>query len=155
MKLNSILVIVVTYNGSIYIEKCIASLISNTFPVDILVIDNASTDNTVEIINKKYAFLNVFCNKKNLGFALANNMGIRHAIENNYEYVFLLNQDTLVDKFAIQHLVANFQYDSDLAILSPIHLNYDGTKFENKFSEYIQEPYCNSFLSNLYFNRPK
>lgn len=155
MKLNNILVVVVTYNGSNYIEKCIDSLISSALSVDILVIDNASIDNTVEIINKKYPSLSIFCNKINLGFALANNIGIRHAIELNYDFVFLLNQDTVIDKFAIQHLFTNFTCNSNLAILSPVHLNYDGTKFENKFSEYIQEPYCNTFLSNLYFNRPK
>lgn len=84
-------VIVVSYNGVDVIEPCLASLVAQTFPqVEIIVVDNASQDDTVSLVRERFPGVTLIENESNLGFASANNVGIAHA----HGYcIALLNQD--------------------------------------------------------------
>ncbi len=91
-------IIIVTYNKlEQFTIPCIESIIKNTSePFKIILVDNASSDNTAEIIKSKYKFIDVLSNKNNSGWAGGNIIGINH-ITNNYDYDYfcLLNSDTL------------------------------------------------------------
>lgn len=100
-----ILTIIVTYNGEKYIEDCINSLLMQTQKTDILLVDNDSSDTTCKIVQKKYPQITIIHVGFNSGFAHANNIGIQYAIEKKYEYVMLLNEDTVADKKLVEELM--------------------------------------------------
>ena len=92
-------IIIVNYNGEKYITDCVESLQLQTCKCfDIVIVDNASSDNSVSIIKEKYSKCVLLSMEENTGFSGGNNEGLRYAIENNYKYVMLLNEDTIVDE---------------------------------------------------------
>lgn len=87
-----VLVIIVTYNAMRWIDKCLTSLLKSSIPVDCIVIDNKSSDDTVETIKRNYSFCRIIESEENLGFGKANNLGFQYAIDNNYDFVYLLTK---------------------------------------------------------------
>ena len=92
-----IAVVLVNYNGLSDTLDCIDSLYKSTVPLKVIVIDNASKDDETYFVSQKYPDVKVFRQEENLGFAGGNNIGIRWALDNGYEYIALLNNDTVID----------------------------------------------------------
>lgn len=136
-----IFAIIVTYNGSRWVEKCLSSLTTSSVPVHIIVIDNASSDNTVAIIKEKFSNVEVIPLDKNLGFGSANNIGFKRALQAKFDYVFLLNQDAYIQPDAIEKLINVSKRHPDFGIVSPFHFNYEGTHPEKYFDEWVMEYY--------------
>ncbi len=136
-----ILTIIVTYNGEKYISDCLDSLLKQTKKVDILVVDNASSDNTCSIIKNNYPTVRIIDVGYNSGFAHANNVGMQYAMDKGYEYVLLINEDTISDNRLVENL---FKYaDGQTAVAPKIYMNGSLTKvwygagkmdFENGFA---------------------
>lgn len=131
-----VLTIIISYNFETWINKCLSSIFESTIHSDIMVIDNASTDKSVEIIKTKYPQVMLIENKKNLGFGQANNIGLRHALINNYDYVFLLNQDAWIEKDTLKKLINSSSQNNNAGIISPVHLNGEGNELDHGFSVY-------------------
>jgi GT2 family glycosyltransferase len=128
--------VIVTYNAEKWLNTSIESALKSDCPVEIVVVDNASVDNTVEHIIKDYPEVKLIRLKKNIGFGQANNKGISYALNSGAENVFLLNQDAEVEPDTIR-ILAEFQNDHpEYGICSPIHLNGEGTNFDLKFARY-------------------
>lgn len=123
--------IVVTYNGEKWIEQCIKSLTNSDYPTHIIVVDNNSNDNTVNLI-KSYD-LHLMEESENHGFGIANNLGISFALKNNADYIFLLNQDAFIQKNTISTLVNVAETEQSYGLYSPIHLNESGNDFDSNF----------------------
>lgn len=121
-----VLTIIVTYNGEKYIEDCIDSLWKQTCRTDILVVDNASVDLTCEILETKYPQVKLMELGHNSGFAHANNVGIQYAAEHGYEYVLLINEDTVADRCLVEELLKHA--DSRTAVIPKIYKNGSRTK---------------------------
>jgi GT2 family glycosyltransferase len=128
--------VVVTYNGAAYINDCLSSLAESAHPVTIIVVDNGSTDETLKLVEHSQR---VIClpQDQNLGFGLANNIGISRALSEEAEYVFLLNQDAKVRSDTIGQLVEQAQHHRQYGILSPLHLNGDGIEFDTLFLTWL------------------
>lgn len=118
-------VILVTYNSADYIEKCLRSVINQTHGLgcQIIVVDNHSSDETVEII-KRFQNIQLFQNTENVGFARAANAGIQHA---GGQYVLLLNADTLVKEGAMLTLLKKLQTNAKVGIAGGRLENPDGS----------------------------
>ena len=86
-------VIIVTYKGQQWYDRCFGSLRRSSIPVTPVVIDNASSDGSVAYIREHFPESVVFEESENLGFAKANNIGMRYALDQGADYVLLLNQD--------------------------------------------------------------
>lgn len=129
-------VIIVSYNFEKWIDRCLGSLRRSTHPVSVIVVDNGSKDHTVQIIEKKYPEVQLIKTGKNLGFGKANNIGIRCAMEQGADYLFLLNQDAWLSEKTIQTLLTLFKEHPEYGILSPTHLNGKGDKPDFGFSTY-------------------
>ena len=98
-------IIIVNYNGREVLTECLDSLAVLDYPqnkLEILVIDNGSTDDSVQVVKQKYQGVRVIELTENLGFTGANNIGIKQATG---EYIVLLNNDTQVEPGWLQELV--------------------------------------------------
>lgn len=130
---NLTYIIIVTYNGIPWIKRCLDSC--NEY--NVIVIDNASHDETTTFIETNYPDVIQLKQDKNLGFGQANNLGIIHALNNGAEYVFLLNQDAYLQKNTLKILIETNQNNPKFGILSPIHLNGEGKRLDKNFSNYV------------------
>jgi GT2 family glycosyltransferase len=112
---DSLAIIIVTYNSTAEIAGCLQSLIGHTspFPTTITVVDNASTDGTAAYVRSNYPSVQVIEAGANLGFAKANNLGIRAS---DSEYVLLMNPDTEAPPGAIQTLVRGLASHPEAAV---------------------------------------
>ena len=121
----------------------------------IIVIDNGSTDLTLELTKKHFPRVEIIETGKNLGFGAANNLGYEIAKKNQADYIYLLNQDTVSYPDTIYNLIKVSERDSSVGVVSPIHLNDDGSKMDQKFEEYITAGSCPSFISDMTLGKSK
>ena len=100
-------VIIVNFNGKRFLKDCLDSVLYQTYPnYDVILVDNGSTDGSVEFVKKNYPKVELVKNEKNLGFATGNNVGIRKALSDpTVRYIALLNNDTKVDKDLLTELI--------------------------------------------------
>ncbi|HUY13362.1 MAG TPA: glycosyltransferase family 2 protein [Terriglobia bacterium] len=99
-------IILLNWNGWRDTLACLDSLSRLDYPqYRILVVDNASTDDSVDRIRAAFPNLLIVENRINLGFSGGCNAGIRHALADGADYVWLLNNDTVVDSYALQAMV--------------------------------------------------
>ena len=131
-----VLTIIVSYHFEPWIERCLGSLRLSQYPVDTVVIDNGSTDRTIQRIQNNYPEVRLLPQAKNLGFGKANNIGMQIAVAEGYDFVFLLNQDAWIDSNTIGKLVALSQSHPQYGILSPVHLTGKGDKPDPGFGHY-------------------
>ncbi len=135
----TIFVIIVTYNGltNDWIAKSLDSIRNSNHHLQTVVVDNASTDETVSFIKKEYPEVVVFPQDRNLGFGQANNVGMRYALDREADYVFLLNQDAYLQPETISVLVQEHKNYPEYGVLSPIHLNGTASGIDRNFSYYV------------------
>jgi len=145
-KVNKIAIKIVKYDGEKWLEKCIGPLYGYD-NIKIVVVDNASSDNTVELIKKKYENVELIESKINLGFGQANNKGFDYAIANNYDFVFLLNQDASIDIKNLNQLIGKVINDPAIGIISPVHYKNE-EEIENLFKYYIKENKLEDFVGS-------
>ncbi|MDA2936593.1 glycosyltransferase family 2 protein, partial [Patescibacteria group bacterium AH-259-L05] len=105
-----IAVIIVSYNGREFLPDCLYSLKQQALkPSQIIVVDNHSSDDTIPYIKENFSDVILIENKKNIGFARGNNVGISEALKKNPDYIFLLNQDTICDSYCLKELSVTAQ----------------------------------------------
>ena len=93
----AIAIIILTWNGKDDTLDCLASLVKVDYSNhSLIVVDNGSADDTVEVVRKAYPDVTLIENCRNLGFAEGNNVGIKYALERGADYILLLNNDTVV-----------------------------------------------------------
>ena len=121
-----IFVIIVTYKGMQWYDKCFSSLRESTVPVQTIVVDNSPGEDDVKYIREHFPEVMVLKSEQNLGFGKGNNLAMKYAREQNADYVFLLNQDTwLIDKDMFAKLVSISEKYPEYGILSPLHVKAD------------------------------
>jgi GT2 family glycosyltransferase len=147
-----IYVIIVTYNGLHWLDKCLGSLKKSMFPVQPLVIDNCSVDDTVSFIQSNYPEVIVFKNKENQGFGKANNTGIQYALEHQANYIYLLNQDAWIDPETIGGLVQLMEKNPQYAIISPMQYAGNEKDLDKNFQFLLSPNFCENILNDLIIN---
>ena len=152
---TKVVVIVVTFNGEGWVDRCFGSLRSSGFPVSTIAVDNASADGTVSAIKEKYPDVEIIETGANLGFGKANNIGFKKALQGNADYVFLINQDVWIETDTIQKLIDAAETNKDFGVISPFHLLPGQNKLEWHFSTYIAPEKCPDLYSDIYFRSTK
>jgi len=132
--MTKVSIIIVSYNGLSWLPKCLKSIPTN---YAVVIVDNNSTDSTVQFIQENYPLITLIQQTKNVGFGAANNIGISYALKQGADYVFLLNQDAYLKNNTIEQLIAVHKNNTEYGIISPIHLNGSGDKLDVNFSNYL------------------
>ena len=130
-----VLTIIVLYNGMNWLDRCILSLRQSTVPTDVFVVDNGSVDGSQHHLSVCYPEVIFTQSECNLGFGKANNMGLRYAVENGYDYVYLLNQDAWVFPDTIEKLIHVHKLYPEYGILSPIQMQADMLQMDKNFQK--------------------
>jgi GT2 family glycosyltransferase len=124
-----VVIIILNWNGKENTVNCLNSASSITYDnYEALVVDNHSIDGSVECFEKEYPEITLIKNSTNLGFAEGNNVGIRRALEGGADYVLLLNNDTIVDRYFLDRLVAAAETDQTIGFAGPkiYYLDHEG-----------------------------
>ncbi|MDS0526653.1 glycosyltransferase family 2 protein [Clostridium sp. SHJSY1] len=99
-------IIIVNYNGYQDTIECVNSLKKITYNnIEIIVVDNASTNNSYNLLDTELDNCTILKSNSNNGFSAGNNIGIKYALEKKAEYILLLNNDTIVDKNFLNPLI--------------------------------------------------
>ncbi|MCQ2139248.1 MAG: glycosyltransferase family 2 protein [Bacteroidales bacterium] len=133
--MNKILVIVVTYNGMKWVDRCFGSLRTSEVSADVLAVDNGSTDGTQQYLRDSYPEVKLIETGKNLGFGRANNIGFRYALQNDYDFVYLLNEDAWVMPDTLGKLIDSFP-NSRYGIVSPMQMAATMDKMDPRFEKH-------------------
>ena len=135
-------IIIISYNAKDFLKGCLDSVktaVDSGF-AKIIVVDNASKDGSAEMVESDYKWAELIRNKSNLGFAEANNIGIRSL---DADYILLLNSDTLVTSQALSDMLSIMKSNPQLSISGCQHIDKDGIiqnpfgRFPNLKSEFI------------------
>lgn len=112
-------VVIVTFNNRQLNELCISSVLSSAYPnLEVIVVDNGSTDGTLEFLDDlDDNRLKVLKNKDNLGFSAANNQGMKIATGS---FLVLLNNDTVCPPFLFNILISHLQSNPELGLVGPV-----------------------------------
>lgn len=128
----SVAVIVLNFNGRRWLDACFAALALTDHPnFWTILVDNGSTDGSVEQVEGRYAAVEVIRNGANLGFCEGNNRGIRRALEKEADYIVLLNPDTRIERDCLRRLVEAGESERGLGIIGAVQLEYEGDGFNS------------------------
>ena len=133
--------LVVNYNGEDILKLCFPSLKKLNYPknrYEIIVVDNGSTDGSVQFLKKKYPDVKVVQNKKNLGY-VGINLGLKYC---KGEYIYFLNNDLILQKNCLHYLVQGIQKDSSIGMVAHDGINYYNKKIVSGGTWASRTMYC-------------
>jgi GT2 family glycosyltransferase len=126
MSLPLVSTIILNTNRRADTLACLDSLQHSLYPENkIIVLDNHSTDGSVEAIGAKFPKFQIISLEENLGYAGNNNVGIKAAIDQGADWVFILNEDTILEPNCISRLIEVGQSDPKIGVLGPMVYHYD------------------------------
>lgn len=119
-------IITVNYNSGTLLMKCLESIFAQecSQEIEVIIIDNKSTDKSIEGIETLFPQIKLIKNKKNTGYTKGNNVGIR---QSEGKYVVLLNPDTVLMRNAVQQMSEFMDRTSDAGAIGPKLINTDGS----------------------------
>jgi len=136
--MKKVLVIVVTYNGRQWLERCLSSVCpvskgemsgnvvssgaEGGIETSLFVVDNDSTDGSADFVASHFSQAKLVRSAENLLFSAANNLGFAYALKKGFDYVYLLNQDAWLAPGALETLVASAELHPEYAVLSPLQM---------------------------------
>ncbi len=120
--------ILVNWNSFEYTNQCLVSLNNCIQNFEVIVVDNGSTDGSGKELKAQHRHITLLQSASNLGFAGGNNVGINYAIDQSFEYIMLLNNDTFVEPDFIDVLVNYMDKHPEVGIIQPkIYCHHDRT----------------------------
>ena len=118
-----------------WLDKSLGSIMNSSVDADLFIVDNGSTDGSIKFIQENFPNAKLTISKENLGFGKANNLGLQYALDNNYDFVYLLNQDAWVESDTFEKLIKFSQQNPEFGILSPLQTNKEKTRLDHNFSK--------------------
>lgn len=117
---SSVAVVILNWNGKEDTLNCLQSLeYQKGVEITTIVVDNGSTDDSASVFRGRYPTAVIIETGANLGYAAGNNVGLAHALKQGFEYILVLNNDTILDSDCIAQLVAELQTTQNAAAVSP------------------------------------
>ncbi len=156
-------IVIVSWNVREDLKECLKSLFEvgdwglgigeKTPAIEVIVVDNGSTDGTVEMVRREFPQVKLIAKGENLGYTRANNIGIK---QSSGKYILLLNPDTIVKPNALQALVDCAEAHPDAGIIGAKLLNPDGSiqRSARSFPDIGAGLFRNTLLGRLFPNNP-
>ena len=118
LPLKKLTIVILSYNTSGFLRRCLESVEqAKQDDWQVMVVDNASTDDSVEMVKREFPWVSLLENKKNLGFSAGNNVALRKV---KTPYVMLLNSDAeFMPPYSLQSVWELFEDDRKLAVVTP------------------------------------
>jgi GT2 family glycosyltransferase len=149
--MNKVHIVILNWNGLKDTLECLRSVYRLDYPFfSVIVVDNGSSDNSISTIHQIFPQVILIENSNNLGFTGGTNLGIHRALELGTDYVWLLNNDTVVEPDTLNKLVDASEKDPQIGLATPALYHYDKpNKFQfigaySSFSEFnislVREP---------------
>ena len=131
-------IVILSYNKSKLTTECLESIYTHIprNEVEVIVVDNASSDDSVEIIKKKFPQVKLIQNDRNAGFAGGCNLGAKHA---QGEYILFLNNDAFLSDNPLPAFFMTFQDHKEAGIVGGMLTNHDGS-LQRSFGEFYTVP---------------
>jgi hypothetical protein len=124
-----VFIIVLTWNRVHAVINCLLSLNSLKYDnFEVLVVDNASEDGTVQRLREIFPGLQIIVNERNLGYTGGNNIGIRYALQKGADYVLLLNNDSITHPGLLNELIAVAESDPTIAVAGAKNMRADNPR---------------------------
>ncbi len=121
--MKKVSILIITWNGRHHLEMCLSSVKNLIYPnIEIIVVDNGSTDDSIEFLRKNYPEVKIVHNKTNLGFAGGNNAGIKVVTG---EFLLLLNNDTKVTRTFVTEMIKVIEVDEEIGAVQAKTLSMD------------------------------
>ena len=147
--MKKVSIIIVNYNGENHLDECLYSLqLQDYEPFDIIVVDNNSTDKSVEII-KKYKDVKLIKLNENVGLAEGCNIGAR---ESDGEFLCFVNNDMKFEKDFILELAKELSLDSDIFAVDAMHYNWSGDKILHAGSGFREVTFFKGHIPGYYLD---
>ena len=146
-----IAIVILNWNGLKHLKEFLPSVVKYSNKNPIYIIDNSSTDNSVEFLRQTFPEINLIINSNNFGYAKGYNEGLKKITEEVY---CLLNNDVEVTKGWLDSIIEEFKNNETVVVAQPKILDYkDKSKFEyagaaGGFIDYFGYPYCRGRIFN-------
>jgi GT2 family glycosyltransferase len=126
LSIPKIVAIILNTNRKMDTLACIQSIEENQYPnIQIVVLDNASTDGSADAIKTLYPHVNILVLNENKGYAGNNNVGLEFAIKLNPDWIFVLNEDIILDKNALDEMMCEAKENPKAGIIGPLVFHFD------------------------------
>jgi GT2 family glycosyltransferase len=113
-------VVILNHNGRLLAERCLRSVVESSYPdKDVILVDNGSTDGSVDYLRRLFPDLLILENLENLGIAGGRNLGFREATYRGNDYILSLDNDARIDRQLIQELVEVAESDPRIGVVGP------------------------------------
>jgi GT2 family glycosyltransferase len=144
-ELPSVSIIILNYNGIVWVEKCLSSVLETKYPnFEVIFVDNASTDESLLWVEQHLggdARVKIIKNAENVGYSAGNNIGFAHS---SGDYIVFLNNDTVVDPEWLSRLVNAFTEDESIGLAQSFIINLTGETVQSAgwlYSDYLLSAY--------------
>ncbi len=124
-------VVVPNWNGKVHLAACLDSLLAQSLAAHIIVVENGSTDGSLEFLREHYPKVQLIVHEQNLGFTGGVNAGIRASMERGDHFVALLNNDAVADKNWLKELVHTLEHHPKAGMAAAKILNHDGSELDS------------------------
>jgi GT2 family glycosyltransferase len=150
---HPISVVVVTYCGARWIRTCLASLFAGTEVPHVIVVDNASSDDTCAIVEAEFPQVQLIRHATNAGFGIGNNLGMRAALDRGARTVFLLNQDAYVLPDTVAAMRAFLDRHPEFGVASPLHCSPDADHLDGRTLRGYLQTHLPQYLADACMGR--
>lgn len=133
-------IIICNFNKKEYLQGCLSSLYESDFDnltYEIIVVDNASTDDSVQFVQDNYREITLLENEENLGGSGGFDRGIRYAIDKNYKYVALLDNDILLEENTIINLIKHIEQNPKVGVVGSKICTMDNPEVLQEMGSFI------------------
>lgn len=124
-------VVVPNWNGAEFLADSLRSIENQSLEADIIVVDNGSTDDSINIIEKSFPKVILLKNSVNLGFSGGVNIGINYALENGSEYIALFNNDAIAEPDWLDKLMKRMVSDEKIGVVTCKFKRFDKKHFDS------------------------
>jgi GT2 family glycosyltransferase len=148
-------VVIVTYNSGRWIRACLDAIRRSTLMPSIVVVDNDSQDQTLDILHSSYPEVVILRSPANLGFGLGCNLGMKYALETGAEWILQLNDDAFLSPTALSDLLAVAAEHPEFGILIPLQLTGDGSDVHPTLAAQLRRAPARDLQADLLLGKPR